>query len=76
MKFNVSGGLESLGCSELQRLFGDYSDGHRFILDLKDLELVDRIAVRFLAICESRGIRLENCPTYIRSWITREVQPE
>ena len=27
---------------------------------------------QFLATCESEGIQLLNCPTYIRKWIDRE----
>ena len=38
-------------------------------LDLEELRLVDREAVRFLAVCEAEGIKLENCPLYIREWI-------
>jgi hypothetical protein len=38
-------------------------------LDLEEVKLVDREAVRFLAACEARGIQLRNCPSYIREWI-------
>ena len=41
-------------------------------LDLKDVRLVDGDAVKLLAIHESRGVRIENCPLYIREWIRRE----
>ena len=41
-------------------------------IDLKDILLVDREAVRFLASLESTGTELRNCPAYIREWITRE----
>jgi anti-anti-sigma regulatory factor len=39
------------------------------VLDLKDLTLVDQEAVEFLGQCENDGIKLRNCPTYIRDWI-------
>jgi len=42
------------------------------VLDLKDIKLVNRDAVKFLAHCEADGARLENCPAYIREWIARE----
>ena len=42
------------------------------VLDLKDLVLVDREAVRFLCRCEGQGIALRNCPPYIREWVDRE----
>lgn len=41
-------------------------------LDLEDILLVDREAVKLLAQCESNGAELRNCPLYIREWITRE----
>jgi len=45
----------------------------RILLDLHDITLVDRVAVRFLASAESsRRIRIIDCPEYVRSWITGE----
>jgi anti-anti-sigma regulatory factor len=41
-------------------------------LDLKDVRLVDDEAVKLLAVHESKGVRIDNCPLYIREWITRE----
>ena len=42
------------------------------ILDLKDVRLADSEAVRLLAIHESKGTRIDNCPLYIRERIRRE----
>ncbi len=42
------------------------------VIDLKDILLVDREVVKLLALCESNGNELRNCPLYIREWITRE----
>jgi len=42
------------------------------VLDLKDLLLVDREAVKLLALRESNGLELRNCSAYIREWITKE----
>jgi hypothetical protein len=42
------------------------------VLDLQDLTLVDRDAVRFLERCEAASIKLKSCPAYIREWIRRE----
>jgi hypothetical protein len=58
--------------AELKRLFEGEPEDHRFALDLKEVQLVDRDTVRFLARCEADGIQLENCPAYIREWIARE----
>ena len=41
-------------------------------LDLKDVRLVDGDAVKLLAIHESNGVRIDNCPLYIREWIRCE----
>jgi hypothetical protein len=41
-------------------------------LDLKDVRLVDDEAVKLLVSQESNGVRIENCPLYIREWIKRE----
>ena len=43
-----------------------------FTLDLKDLRLADGEGIKLLAIHESNGVRIDNCPLYIREWIRRE----
>ena len=47
-------------------------DYRNTILDLRDLRLADRDVVRFLRSCEARGMKLENCPSYVREWMDRE----
>jgi hypothetical protein len=42
-------------------------------IDLKDILIVDREAIIFLAVSESNGVELRNCPAYIREWVTRET---
>ena len=41
-------------------------------IDLKDVLLVDRDAIRLLALSELNGAELRNCPAYVREWVTRE----
>jgi hypothetical protein len=68
--FALSGRMEAEHVAELKALFDcDYRD---IILDLQDLRLADRDAVRFLRRCEADGMTLENCPAYIREWIHRD----
>ena len=43
-------------------------------IDLKEVLLMDREAVKLLALHESNGVEVRNCPLYIREWITRERQ--
>ena len=42
------------------------------VLDLTEVTLVDREVVHFLVQCEANGLRLTNCPRYIREWMGRE----
>jgi len=70
--FTLSGRLATDHVAELNTLFRSEADGRRIVLDLKDLTLVDRDAVRFLERCEADSIELKNCPEYIRQWIVRE----
>ena len=42
------------------------------VLDLQEVTLVDVEVVRFLGICEAKGVELAHCSPYIREWIFRE----
>ena len=73
--FVLSGRIEAEDIDELQRLFELEDTSRKIALDLRDVTLVDRDGVKFLAACEVTGIQLENCPAYIREWIGRESRP-
>jgi hypothetical protein len=70
MVFMLSGRMEAEEVAELKALFA--TDYRTIVLDLRDLRLADRDAVRFLRSCERDGMRLENCPAYVRKWMDRE----
>jgi len=70
--FALSGRIEAEHTSELERLFGPRTRYASIVIDLSEVRLADRAAVRFLARCEVDGVRLENCPGYIRQWIREE----
>jgi anti-anti-sigma regulatory factor len=70
--FAVSGRMDAEQTAILEALFHNEAEGRKIVLDLKDLTLVDRDAVRFLERCEADSIKLRNSPTYIREWIERE----
>lgn len=70
--FTLSGRIEAEDVTELQRLLELEPVARQLVLDLEDITLADRDAVTFLMRCEQNGIRLENCPPYIREWIERE----
>ena len=42
------------------------------VIDLKNVLLVDREAVKLLVESEANGTELRNCPPYVREWVTRE----
>ena len=69
--FRLSGRMDAESVVELERLLHAETSGRRVVLDLKDLTLVDREAVIFLAQCET-DVQIKNCPPYIREWIRRE----
>ena len=70
--FTVSGQVDAGNVSELSTLLADETAGRALVLDLKNVVLVDRDAIRFFRACEGKGIALRNCPPYIRVWIERE----
>jgi hypothetical protein len=70
--FTLSGRIEAGDLDELRRLLELEETGGHIALDLKDVTLVDRDAITFLTDCEADGIKLENCPPYVREWIGRE----
>jgi hypothetical protein len=75
--FTLSGRIPTAALIELQKLLEGEAGDHNLVLDLKDVRLVDRTVVIFLAICEAKGMKLSNCPRYIREWIRKEaVQSE
>lgn len=47
-------------------------DGTIVAVELAELELIDRDAMKLLAINEANGIELRHCPPYIREWIRSE----
>ena len=47
-------------------------EGSVIALDLTEVKLIDRDAVKLLALTEANGIELRHCPAYIREWVTRE----
>ena len=68
--FSLSGRIDAEQVEELTELFD--TDYRRIILDLQELRLADRDAVKFRRDCEADGMTLENCPAYVREWIDRE----
>ncbi len=65
----LSGRMDAENVAELEAMFRSEAQDCFIVLNLENLPLVDGEAVRFLGRCETAGVRLENCPAYIRQWI-------
>jgi hypothetical protein len=68
----LSGRMEASHIAQLKELIELQRPSQRTVMDLKDVKLADRDAVRFLGACEDAGVSLRNCPAFIREWIARE----
>jgi hypothetical protein len=66
----VSGCVTGEHVDMLREVLGQESGG--CAIDLRNVLLVDREAVKLLALSEANGTELRNCPPYIREWVTRE----
>jgi len=71
--FALSGDMDLEHVARLQELLASETV-NRLTLDLKEVTFADRAAVQFLASAEASGIRIVNCPRYVRSWITAEAE--
>jgi anti-anti-sigma regulatory factor len=71
--FALSGRIKAQRLAELEKLMECEAGDHNLVLDLTDVKLVDRDVIGFLAGCQSTGVKLVNCPAYIREWIEREA---
>jgi len=70
--FTLTGRIQAEQLPELQALLSSESSDRDIVLDLRDVRLVDRHAVRFLAESEAGGAELRNGSAYIREWISQE----
>lgn len=66
---HISGHLQEEHVSTMEELIAKETD--LVVLDLAEVTLVDREAVRFLAACDARGIELRNCPGFVREWMRK-----
>jgi hypothetical protein len=66
----ISGRLSGEGLDVLRAAL-EREEG-AFAMDLEEVGVADRDAVKLLASRETTGIELRNCPPYIRDWIAAE----
>jgi hypothetical protein len=68
----LSGRFETQAIGELSGLLELQTDYRDVVLDLKEVSVISRDAMRFFVRCESEGVTLENCAPYIREWMEGE----
>jgi hypothetical protein len=66
---HISGHLQGVHIEIIDELLAKETDP--VALDLGEVTLADREAVRFLATLDARGIELRNCPGFIREWMSK-----
>jgi anti-anti-sigma regulatory factor len=69
--FALSGEMDIEQTERLQEMLEIEKHG-RILLDLKEVTLVGREGVEFLARIEASGVGIVNCPEYVRRWILSE----
>lgn len=69
-KVMLSGRIDKQNIPQLKLVLASEATGDR-TLDLSEVTGVDEVGIEFLALCEAKGIILESCPRYIRTWISR-----
>jgi hypothetical protein len=68
-RIRLSGQLRA---EHLNQVKAEIEQGGPVVLDLEEVDLVDVEAVRFLNVCEARGVSVLHTSPYIREWILRE----
>jgi len=70
----LAGSISADSVPEIDRLIKDVRETRsRVALDMGEVTLMDRAAVRFFARQQKRGVTLVNCPGYIAHWISQET---
>ena len=68
---SLIGHFQSEHLGELKKQLQE--DGPLFVLDLKEVTIVDVDVVRFLRACKADGVKIVHCSRYIREWMRREA---
>ena len=66
---HISGHLQEVHIEMIEELLAKETDP--VALDLGEVTLAGREAVRFLATLDARGVGLRNCPGFIREWMRK-----
>ena len=66
----LSGHMKAEHLAEIRTLIEE--SGATVAMNLEEVNLVDIDGVRFLNACESAGVSVQRCPSYIRKWMLQE----
>lgn len=69
VKYILSGRIDPEQAAELEAAFAD--EEMPVVLDFSEVRRFDREVMEDLASWQAKGIRLENCPAYVREWIAK-----
>jgi hypothetical protein len=70
--FVLSGRMQTEDIEQVRQLLVAEAPGRRLMINLRDVTLINRDVVAFLAECEGNGIELACCPLHVRSWVDQE----
>jgi anti-anti-sigma regulatory factor len=68
----VSGRIDNAHAETLRELTEKDETAKRLTIDLTEVTVVSRKAVEVLTAAEVNGVELNNCPAYVREWISLE----
>jgi hypothetical protein len=64
--------MQTEDIEQFKQLLVAETPGKPLIFNLRHVTLVNQDAVAFLADCQAKGIKLEDCPLYVRNWIDQQ----
>ena len=70
---HISGRIDSADVEILRELIEKEERAKSILaIDLTEVTLIGRDAIRLLSTVETKGAELRNCPAYIRNWVSRD----
>ena len=70
---HISGRIDSADVEILRELIENDERAKSILaIDLTEVTLIGRDAIRLLSTVETKGTELRNCPAYIRNWVSRD----
>ena len=74
VRVSLSGHFTSEYVPEVEKALGQNGNGSKtHALDLMNVTFVDRSAMEFLRVAQSRKITLKNLPSWVERWIEQEA---